>query len=376
MTTVSSSLEFKLEAAAHSTALISPLMAALRARVLLLCLTFGLVSGRLWQCARGRTAIAAAGKRTTKSTSNADDQMMTLLDTAEVLGFIDLFEHQQAAAAPKPLSIAAAVVHGTNGLTNDLNVRVMSQLRTWLADAGQMAFAQMDTTERGLSMMAHSMARLLHDQGRHAEARLLLEEALSVRRETLGLCHPDTLSTLNNLGALLRHQGRHDEARAMVEKTLINCREQFQQPHQHPPSAPRSTDLSLLLPNHGQLEEGQPMAEEARMIHTALVASVGHGELNVHVLAQLRTWLADAARMALARMDATERGMSVMAHSTARLLYDQGRYDEVRLLLEETLAVRRELLGAHHPDTLSTMNNLGLLQERQAGASQARGPAH
>ena len=46
------------------------------------------------------------------------------------------------------------------------------------------------------------------DVRRRLQAKPLLEEALAARRETLGDRHPDTLSSISNLGSLLEDQGR------------------------------------------------------------------------------------------------------------------------------------------------------------------------
>ena len=54
---------------------------------------------------------------------------------------------------------------------------------------------------------------------RPLQARPLLEEALTARRETLGDRHPDTLGSINNLGNLLMAQGKLDEVRSRVRWT-------------------------------------------------------------------------------------------------------------------------------------------------------------
>src|SRR5262249_23075868 len=48
----------------------------------------------------------------------------------------------------------------------------------------------------------------------------------------------------------------------------------------------------------------------------------------------------------------------VAMNNMALVLHDQGRLDEARKLNEEVLAIRRRVLGPEHPDTLFTMSNL------------------
>ena len=49
------------------------------------------------------------------------------------------------------------------------------------------------------------------------DAEPLYEEALSIRRRVLGVDHPDTADSLNNLAGLYHAQGRYDEAEPLYE---------------------------------------------------------------------------------------------------------------------------------------------------------------
>ena len=53
---------------------------------------------------------------------------------------------------------------------------------------------------------------LLKQMGKLDEARPLYEEALQARRATLGDRHPQTLTSIGNMGDLLEHQGMLAEA--------------------------------------------------------------------------------------------------------------------------------------------------------------------
>ena len=50
----------------------------------------------------------------------------------------------------------------------------------------------------------NNLALLLQAEGRLGEAEPLARETLQTIREVLGPCHPDTLTSLNNLAQLLR----------------------------------------------------------------------------------------------------------------------------------------------------------------------------
>ena len=61
------------------------------------------------------------------------------------------------------------------------------------------------------------------DVRRRLQAKPLLEEDLAACRETLGDRHPDTLSSINNLGLLLQAQGKLDEVRSRMRPTARAC---------------------------------------------------------------------------------------------------------------------------------------------------------
>jgi len=53
-------------------------------------------------------------------------------------------------------------------------------------------------------------------------------------------------------------------------------------------------------------------------------------------------------------------------HHLSAVLDDQGRFAEAEKLEKETLAIRRRVLGPEHPDTLRSMNNLASTIERES----------
>ena len=52
-------------------------------------------------------------------------------------------------------------------------------------------------------------------------------------------------------------------------------------------------------------------------------------------------------------------------NSLALLYQSQSRYDQAEPLFQETLQLRREVLGSRHSDTLQSMNNLAELYRNQ-----------
>ena len=67
---------------------------------------------------------------------------------------------------------------------------------------------------------AKTRASQLYARGHYAEAALLFQEDLSIRRDILGEDHPHTAVSYNNLAATLQAQGKYAEAEAMLRHAL------------------------------------------------------------------------------------------------------------------------------------------------------------
>ena len=67
---------------------------------------------------------------------------------------------------------------------------------------------------------ADARANQLYVRGQYAEAALLFQETLTIRRDILGEDHPDTADSYSNLAETLRAQGKHAEAEAMHRRAL------------------------------------------------------------------------------------------------------------------------------------------------------------
>jgi tetratricopeptide (TPR) repeat protein len=75
-------------------------------------------------------------------------------------------------------------------------------------------------------------ANKLYAEGEIDEATPLYREVIEMRRQTLGDRHPDTLTSIHNLGRLLTDQGRLDEAAELLREALEARRQTLG--HRHP----------------------------------------------------------------------------------------------------------------------------------------------
>jgi Tfp pilus assembly protein PilF len=61
----------------------------------------------------------------------------------------------------------------------------------------------------------NQLGLVLASQRKYEEAEAMYRRALDGSEKVLGAEHPDTLTSLNNLGYVLERQGKYEEAEAM-----------------------------------------------------------------------------------------------------------------------------------------------------------------
>jgi DNA-binding response OmpR family regulator/tetratricopeptide (TPR) repeat protein len=177
----------------------------------------------------------------------------------------------------------------------------------------------------------------------YADARPLLEQALANRETLLGPWHPDTATSLCNLGGLLLAQGDLVQAQALCERALA-IREKVLG-IEHPDTADILNNLLAgLVRAQGDLSKARALCERALAIREKAL-----GPLHV-----------DTARS---------------LNDLASVLRDQGDLASARRLCARALAIRENVLGFEHVDTARSLTSLGLLLEAGGDACGAR-PFH
>ena len=100
------------------------------------------------------------------------------------------------------------------------NALVVGLLCEALVAQGRAALGRLPAAERWGSVLLSRMGHLLEDMGKLDEARLLYEERLQGKRETLGDRDPGTLLSIYFLANLLEDQGKLVEATPLRTEEL------------------------------------------------------------------------------------------------------------------------------------------------------------
>jgi len=187
---------------------------------------------------------------------------------------------------------------------------------------------------------------LLHDRSRRAEARQILEEAISINRRHFSGKHADMVQNLSVLADALAFSHNDAEAEARYLETIALGQEVFGS--DHPDVVSPQANLATLYIRNNRLAEAEALVVQ---VHETELRVFGpdsprvisreqsHGELR-----ELMRDLPGAEthyRLALAhanRINAQRQTPTCIARSgLAILLVDDGRYDEAEALLKEQL---------------------------------------
>ncbi|MBX9581119.1 MAG: tetratricopeptide repeat protein, partial [Gemmataceae bacterium] len=227
--------------------------------------------------------------------------------------------------------------------------------------------------------------------GRVAEAVPLLERVRDESAVKLGAGHPDTLTTLNNLAAAYLSAGRAAEAVPLLERVRDALTVRL-----------GAGDLDALLALNnlaaayqsvGRLGEAVSLYERVRDGQTARLGA-GHSD-TLATLGNLAEAYREVGRVGdavpllervrdarVAKLGADHPDALTAVGSLARAYAAAGRVDEAVPLLEDCLRRRRAKLGPDHPDTLTTKENLAVARTllaaegRYRATAAEKGPGH
>jgi hypothetical protein len=88
------------------------------------------------------------------------------------------------------------------------------------------------------------------------------------------------------------------------------------------------------------------------------------------VFEQLRQWVITVTTSALGQETDKVKVLGLKI-TLARLCDSQGKYDAAEPLYKDCLAMRKEVLGDRHPDTLTSLNNFAICYKAQGRSYEA-----
>jgi eukaryotic-like serine/threonine-protein kinase len=176
--------------------------------------------------------------------------------------------------------------------------------------------------------LMHTMSRVYDALGLYDKARPLGEEALKLRRQSLGSEHPDVAASLMNLAGVLYDQGDYAGAEALNREALAMRRNLLG--NDHPDVAASLNGLAIVLDLKGDYAGAEALYREALAMQRKLLGS-------------------------------EHRDVARSLTNMAGVLYEKGDYAGAEALYREALAMHRKLLGNDHPDVAQDLNGLAIV---------------
>ncbi|KAI1746361.1 hypothetical protein F4680DRAFT_401207 [Xylaria scruposa] len=174
----------------------------------------------------------------------------------------------------------------------------------------------------------NNLGLVLRDQGRYEKAEELLQQTLDLSEEVLGRKHPDTLSTMDNLGFVFYDQGEYKKAEEICRQILDLSKEVLGR--KHPDTITTMNNLALIFCKQKRYKEAKEILQQALDLKEEVL-----GKKHPDTLKTI--------------------------NNLGYILHDQGEYKKAEEIHRQTLDLREEVLGRKHPDTLGTMDNLGFV---------------
>ncbi|MBX3692885.1 serine/threonine-protein kinase [Dokdonella sp.] len=215
-----------------------------------------------------------------------------------------------------------------------------------------------------VASVVHNLAWLAEQHGRPAEALAAYDEALTIKRATLGPDHPKTLNSQHGRSKNLAALGRYDESIAVLEDLLERSIRVYGDTAE--PVQAALNELGSSLQDAGRYAEAQRNYE--RSLDLARALENGDGAMaavqynNLASLLEERGDLDGAEQLYRKSIDLRNRfmpeghpGRLVPAHNLARLLMSMPqRIGEAQSLAEDVHRQRSAALPAEHRQVLQS----------------------
>lgn len=223
----------------------------------------------------------------------------------------------------------------------------------------------------GQAALAYDRARILDFLGRAEESEGHARRALTLRREHLGEANTLTADALNQLAVSLQAQGRYDEA-DRAYRDALTVYEADNGPD-HPHVAIALSNLGNILRRRGREHAAEPVYRRA----VRIAESSGDDELLAQCLTNLGWHLRMTGRwpeadpvfrraadllVAVAGPDHPFTGIAFA--NLALILGDQDKHAEAEPLFVQALAALEPAVGADSPDILATLDGYALTLSR------------
>ncbi len=213
--------------------------------------------------------------------------------------------------------------------------------------------------------------------GLYAQAGAALDRALAERRRAEGADSPAVAEVLQELAEAKTFAGDYPTAERHLRQAVSIRR---RTPPLGQPAVEALMQLARALELKGERNEAAELFAEAlaaarRVGDRATIAAVLHRtaifDRQDHRPEISEQRFREALALRRETLGADHPDVAVTLNDLGLFLLEQGRFAEAEKRLREAEAIERHLYGASHPDLATTLNNLGLLRGRQNRPKEA-----
>jgi eukaryotic-like serine/threonine-protein kinase len=199
------------------------------------------------------------------------------------------------------------------------------KVQTALSRAAARISGKFDSQPAVEAAIRRTIGLAYFDLNLSTEAQPQLERAVDLRKRVLGLDHPDTLTSMDELGVLYNLQGKYAAAEALLAQVLAARQRLLGSDHRD--TLATMSDLGLAIAYGGDDARAAPIF--AKVLETD------------------RRILGEEDPATLSVLD-----------NLAGAYKSLGRYSEAQALLEREVELNRRVLGPDHPDTTNSVQAL------------------
>ncbi len=305
--------------------------------------------------------------------------MVTWTDTALLLPHMQ--NAVQAATAYDLTNPNVANLHNAIGFYLQQYAGQLAEARPYFEQALTINQKVLGENHPNTATSLNNIGASLDSMGLLAEARSYYEKALAIRQKVLEPEHPDTAQSLNNMGYVLRAMGQLAEARSYYVQALAINQKVWGATHPH--TAASLNNMGFLLQGMGLLVEARPYYAQALAIrqkvlgteHPDTAQSLNNMGFLLQAMGQLteaRPYYAQALTINQKVLGEEHPDTAGNLNNLGTLLQGMGQLAEARPYFAQALAIRQKVLGAEHPDTAGSMNNIGALLRAMGQLDEAR----
>ena len=214
------------------------------------------------------------------------------------------------------------------------------------------------------------LAHVLEHRGRRgAETLKMAAEAARGLERTLGLDHPDTLATLNNLAGTYKVAGKVPEAIALLER--VRDAQSAKLGPDHPQTLVTLHNLATAKLTAGKSPEAMALLERVSDAQIAklgpdhpdtlsTLGSLGAAKAKFGKVQEAIALLERVRDATIRKRGANHSETLVTLNNLAAAYFAAGRVPEATAQFEPSLDARIAALGPDHLDTVSTLTNLAV----------------